>query len=235
MEFIVCNNGETNIIFLHGWGADYKSFYFLKDVLQNQKLHFASLDGFGGTKPPTDPTIKGYANRLHSYITKNNLKNVILVGHSFGGRIAIEYASTHSILKLVLVDSAGLKPRVSIKKLYKTCKYKLYKWLVKNKILNAKHLNNFGSADYRSANIQMKEVLKSCLKYNQKNQLKKIKSKTLIIWGDKDTDTPLYMANTLHRGIKNSKLVVLKNCRHFCFLDNQYLFFKHLKQFIDLQ
>ena len=135
MEFIVCNNGTKNIIFLHGWGQDHKSFYFLKDFLSNYKLHFATLDGFGKTQPPSDTTIVGYATRLHNYITSNHLKNIIIVGHSFGGRVAMQYASKHNILGLVLVDSAGLKPRFNIKKQYKICKYKLYKWLVKNKII----------------------------------------------------------------------------------------------------
>lgn len=233
MEFVVENSGKINIIFLHGWGADYLSFYFLKNKFLNYKLHFANLDGFGKTNAPQDPTINGYAQRLHKYINSNNLSNIILVGHSFGGRVAIEYSSKYQILGLVLVDSAGIKPKFSLKKQFKIVQYKITKVLAKRGLLNHQSLKNFGSADYKNSSPQMQRVLKSCVNYNQKPLLKNINAKTLIIWGQKDLDTPIYMANTLHKHIKNSKLIVLKNCGHFSFLDNQYLFYLELKNFID--
>lgn len=235
MEFVVENSGRINIIFLHGWGADYSSFYFFKDLLNDYKLHFASLDGFGGVSAPTDPTIAGYASRLQNYIKNNNLKNIILVGHSFGGRVALEYASKNQLLGLVLVDSAGIRPRFSLKKHYKKIKYKIAKWLVRHNLASEQSLSKFGSSDYKQASEQMKLVLKSCVNYNQKPLLRHINVPTLIVWGQNDKDTPIYMANTLHNHIKNSKLVVLKNCGHFSFLDNQYLFYISLKNFIDKQ
>lgn len=235
MEFVVENSGRINIIFLHGWGADYSSFYFLKDLICDYKLHFASLDGFGEVSAPTDPTIAGYASRLHAYIKTNNLKNIILVGHSFGGRVALEYASKNQLLGLVLVDSAGIKPKFSLTKRLKITKYKITKWLVKHNLASQQSLNKFGSSDYKMATAQMQKVLKCCVNYNQKPLLKHIKVPTLIVWGKNDKDTPIYMANTLHKRIKNSKLVVLENCGHFSFLDNQYLFYVSLKNFTDKQ
>ncbi len=232
MEFIVNGSGNINIIFLHGWGADYKSFYFLKDLFKNCTLHFATLDGFGGVSAPQDISIKGYCQRLNDYIEYNKLKNIIIVAHSFGGRIAIEYASGHNVLGLMLVDSAGIKPRFNIKKHLKIVKYKIAKRKVIAGRMSPSKLENFGSIDYKNSNDQMKKVLNSCVKYNQKPLLTKINCPTLIVWGKKDKDTPIYMAKTLHNGIKNSKLVVMKDCGHFCFLDNQYQFFKLLDEFI---
>lgn len=235
MDFVVKNSGEINVIFLHGWGADFSSFYFLKDVISDCKLHFANLDGFGGSEEPDDPTISGYANRLYAYISNQQLKNVVLVGHSFGGRVAIEYASAHRVLGLVLVNSAGLKPRFSFKKYCRKIKFKIIKWLVNSKVISSSKLDSYGSIDYKQASPQMRRVLVSCVNHNQKPLLKQINTDCLIFWGKDDTDTPLYMAKTLHKHIKKSKMVVVSKCGHFSFLDNQYAFYCALRDFLDKQ
>lgn len=232
MEFVVEGSGSINLIFLHGWGADFKSFYYLKDILKNCTLHFATLDGFGSTCEPYDVTICGYSQRLHNYILSNNLKNIVLVGHSFGGRVAIEYAYKYNLVGLVLVDSAGIMPKFSIKKWIKICNYKRLKRKVGKHILPSSVLDKYGSQDYKNASHQMKKVLNCCVRYNQKPLLKSINCPTLIVWGEKDNETPIYMAKTLHKGIKNSKLVVMQSCGHFSFLDNPYYFYKLLNQFL---
>ena len=233
MNFVVENSGKTNVIFLHGWGADYSSFYFIKDYVLNSTLHFANLDGFGGEPSPQDPSILGYAQRLNKYITNNNLKNVVLVGHSFGGRVAIEYASKHSVLGLVLVDSAGIKPRYSLKRHFKVVKYKLLKQLAKINIIKKEKLLKFGSLDYKNADDKLKKVLVSCTNYNQRPIVKYIVAPTLIVWGQNDKDTPLYMAKILDKQIKKSKLIVIEKCGHFSFLERPHMFCNLLQDFIN--
>lgn len=232
MNFIVKNSGNLNIIFLHGWGCDHTSFLFLQQYLTKSTLHFANLDGFGGQEPPTEPSIKGYAQRLKEYIIQNNLKNVVLVGHSFGGRVAIEYASSNNCLGVVLVNSAGIKPRFSLKKQLKICKYKVTKYFVNKGLISKQRLNKFGSPDYKNSNKMLQAVLVSCVNYNQKPLLKQINQPTLIVWGNKDNQTPLYMAKQLNKHIKNSTLFVLDNCGHFSFLQKPYQFYQYLNQFI---
>ena len=231
MEFEKIGEGQINLIFLHGWGAGKSSFAWLGDYLDGCAMHFASLDGFDRTKPPQDPTVAGYANRLKDYIDKNRLKNVILVGHSFGGRIAIEYCSNNSIKGLVLVDSAGIKPKFSFKKLLSVLKYKWTKELVKLGIFDRSKLNQFGSSDYRAAGDEMRKVLLCAIHYNQKHLLKKIDAKTLVVWGKNDKETPMYMARQMQKHIKNSDLVILDG-GHFSFLDEPYKFCKVLEYFV---
>ena len=79
----------------------------------------------------------------------------------------------------------------------------------------------------------MKLVLKECLTYDQTNLLKNINCPTMIVWGEKDKDTPMYMAKTMEKNIKQSKLVVLKNCGHFSFLEKPYEFYKYIDLFIE--
>lgn len=231
MKFETRNCGPINIIFLHGWGAGKDSFLWLSDYLTNYKLHFASLDGFDGTDAPNDPTISGYADRLDKYIKANKLDNVVLVGHSFGGRIAIEYCSKHDILGLILVDSAGIKPKYSFKKHFSVLKYKLLKKLVKFKLAKKERLKKYGSTDYKNCNQDMKQVFLNSISYDQTKLLNKIKTQTLLIWGKNDKETPLYMAKKLNKNIKNSELVVIDG-EHFCFLQNPYGFYKIVEAFV---
>ena len=231
MKFFVVGHGRINIIFLHGWGAGKNSFLWMKDYFKNASLHFASLDGFDKTKPPKDTTIEGYYRRLEQYITAQKLKNIVLVGHSFGGRIAIEYCSKNNISGLILVDSAGIKPKFSFKKSWAVLKYKLTKALVKHGLANQSVLNKFGSHDYKSASPEMRKVFLSAVNYNQIKLLSMISAPTLIVWGKNDKETPMYMAKKLHKRIENSELVVL-NGGHFIFLDGPYKFYKTIEYFI---
>ena len=228
MRFLRTGNGKINLIFLHGWGAGNSSFVWLSNHLNKYNLHFASLDGFDNEPPPTDCTIGGYANRVGEYIKQNNLTNVVLVGHSFGGRVAIEYASCHKILGLVLVDSAGVKPKFSLKKWLKIKKYKFLKKFFKNKFVQKK----YGSKDYQSCSENMKKVLVYAVNYDQTKLLEKIDCQTLVYWGKQDKDTPLYMAKTIHKKIKNSSLF-LADGGHFSFLNNPMQFKDCLEYFVD--
>ena len=231
MEFDVVGDGKINVIFLHGWGAGKNSFLWLKDYLTNAKLHFASLDGFDGTPPPKDVTIADYAKRLRQYIDGNHLQSVFLVGHSFGGRIAIEYCAYYHVDGLILVDSAGIKPKFSFKKSWAVLKYKMTKRLIKIGLIKKQALGKFGSSDYKNASDEMKKVFLSAVNYDQTKLLSKIRVSTLIVWGNEDKETPMYMAKKLNKKIKNSELVVLDG-GHFSFLNEPYRFYKVIDYFI---
>lgn len=231
MKFYSVGSGQINVIFLHGWGAGKDSFVWMKDYLEDMRLHFASLDGFDGTPPPKDATIAGYTAQLKQYIYDKKLKNIVLVGHSFGGRIAIEYCSKNDILRLILVDSAGIKPKFSFKKAVAVLKYKMTKKLVKMKLAKSSMLTKFGSSDYKSASAEMKKVFLSAISYDQTKLLAKINTPTLIVWGKHDAETPMYMAKKLNKKIKNSELVTLDG-GHFSFLDEPYKFYRIVSYFI---
>ena len=231
MVFEKIGTGKINLIFLHGWGASKNNFTWINGMLDNCTMHFASLDGFDGTMAPKDPTIIGYARRLDEYIKNNNLDNIVLLGHSFGGRIAIEYASEHHVSGLVLVDSAGIKPKFNLSKCIKVFRYKFVK-LLKNMHIIKADLANYGSDDYKNCEKNMKNVLVSAVNYNQKRKLHKISAKTLIIWGKQDCDTPPYMAKMLKRKITNSTLVWL-NGGHFAFAEEPLKFVEILRQYTE--
>ena len=124
---------------------------------------------------------------------------------------------------LVLVDSAGLKPK---RKPTYYVKIAVHKALRK---LGFKGLK--GSKDYQSLSSMMKETFKKVVQYDQTHLLDDIKVPTAIFWGEKDKDTPLYMAKKLTKGIKDSSLFLLDG-GHYAYVDDLEKFVSILSAFI---
>ena len=121
-------NGSP-IILLHGWGVDSSCFDDLMDSLKEKYQVFAiDLPGFGKSVEPSDYyVLEDYVGLVEQFVNDKKLANPIILGHSFGGRIAIRYASRHRVSKLILVDSAGMKPKNYVKVKLKIMIYKLKK------------------------------------------------------------------------------------------------------------
>nr|MDE7216215.1 alpha/beta hydrolase [Clostridia bacterium] len=110
-----------------------------------------------------------------------------------------------------LVDSAGLKPRYSIKKNIRKLTYNLKKFFKMD-------TSNCGSADYRALSGDMRTTFKNVVNFYLDGYLKDVKCDALIIWGKRDKDTPPYMAKRLKKGIYNSGLIFLQG-GHYSYLD----------------
>lgn len=218
---------EVVNVYLHGWGCDHKTLVFCHKFLRNQSSLFIDFPPFGrSSKDISDWTVFTYANMVMSICTHLGIKKFNLIGHSFGGRIAIILAvlCKDETQKLVLVDSAGLKPRRSLKFHLRRAIYKIRKKL-------GKDTTKFESADYRVLSPNMKKIFSSVVSTYLDDFLPFIRAKTLIIFGEKDHETPLYMAKKLHKKIKGSNLLILENAGHFCFLDKRLEFLMALEKF----
>ncbi len=101
------------VVLLHGWGANLQSFRMVQDFLsRNFRTYAIDLPGFGESdEPPVAWGVPEYTDFLHKWLTSLNIENPILVGHSNGGRISIMYASSRPVRKIILIDSAGIKPK----------------------------------------------------------------------------------------------------------------------------
>lgn len=230
---LILGNSESCVLFLHGWGGSINSFFNVAETIsKNHKTILVDFYGFGKSKYPNVKLDSyNYAMQLFLFLQAKGIKKLSIVAHSFGGRVAIILASLFDIEieKLVLVDSAGLKPRRGLSYYYKVFKYKFCKFLVKRKIFNSKNLLKYGSDEYKKLDNFQKQAYVKIVNQNLKYLLNKIESKTLLVWGELDKSTPMYMAKSLNKNIKNSRLYIYKNSGHFCYLEN-YLNFVHLLQ-----
>ena len=225
------------IIFLHGWGCNKEIFSQIITNLTNKyEVYLIDLPSFGKSINTTiDFTIKELAHMLLSFIEYYNIDYPILVGHSYGGRILLEYASKYyNYSKLILIDSAGIK-RYSLKKQFKIYLYKLkkkYFKLTKQLMKYEKLVSSSGSIDYKNSSEVQKKMLTHAVNYDQKHLLKDITKETLLIWGEHDTKTPLKDAKLMHKQIKNSGLVIIPNCGHFPFIENHEYFMSAFNNYL---
>lgn len=218
---------EITDVYLHGWGCDYSSLYFCNELTKNNCL-FVDFPPFGqSSKGVDDWNVFTYANMVIALCKKLNLGKLNLIGHSFGGRIAIiiSVLCKEDVNRLVLVDSAGAKPRRGVKYYIKIWSYKIRKRL---------HMDtsNYGSCDYRALTPNMRKVFNSIVNTHLDEFLPYIKCNTLIIFGSQDKTTPLYMARRFHKKIAKSQLLILENAGHFSFIDRKLEFSKELKKFL---
>lgn len=248
INFIREGKGKK-VLLLHGWMANIKSFQPVFEKL-SKNFDTIALDfpGFGKSEmPPVTWDIYDYAKIIYQFVIENNFYPCTIIGHSFGGRVAIIIGSRYSNIvdKIILVDSAGLKPKRNLKYYLKIYSYKLIKNSVKliciilKKDFNSniqkvkEKLNIKGSSDYENSK-DLKDIFVKVVNQDLKEDAKKINKPTLIIWGDKDYDTPLYMAKKLNKLIKDSGIVILENAGHYSYLDQFSKFINVVNYFINL-
>ena len=228
-------SNEKNVLLLHGWGGSLNSFKQLEDSLIAQNFSVLTMDfpGFGGSDlPHEDWDLDDYVKVAYELINHEKISKISLVCHSFGGRVGIMLASQfpNLIEKLILVDSAGIKPRFSLKKSIKVTHYKFLKQLKKIGLIK-KDLSNYGSEDYRAMPNELKAVFNKIVCKDLSKQSKQIICSTLIIWGRDDEDTPYYMAKKLNRNIKDSAIITFKG-GHFAYLSEANKFVIIVSQFL---
>lgn len=235
------------IVLLHGWGSNIKLFANLIDLL-SKKYTVVAMDmpGFGESQePPSAWCVDDYVNFVIDFLKDYNTKQVMLLGHSFGGRVIIKLNSRKDlpfeVTKVILVDSAGILPPKSNKKSFRTYYYKAGKAFLSNKLVQKiapDALENFrkkmGSADYAAASPLMRQVLVKVVNEDLEPLLPNIKCPTLLVWGVNDTATPLSDGEKMEKLIPDAGLVKLENAGHYSFLEQQFTFNRVMCSFMKI-
>lgn len=219
--------GKQCLVLLHGWGASSEYFKDLQRIRKNFSILEIDFPPFGKSKEPKNWNLFSYANMVISLCESLKITKANFLGHSFGGRITIliNVIKPDLVEKNILVDSAGMKPRRKISYYFKVMKYKLLK-------KNGKNTQQLGSRDYLSLSTKMRKTFVSIVSTNLEDYAKMITKETLIIFGEDDKETPIYMAKRLKKLIKNSRLEIIGEAGHFCFLDKPYEFSNLVLEFL---
>lgn len=227
-SYFLLGAGEKTIVFLHGWGSSASAFFFaMKQLCAKYRVLALDFLGFGESDyPPENYGVKDYANDVANLMQTLAITNATVVGHSFGGRVALELAAFYSQIakRIVLIDSAGLKPRRKPDYYLKVFAHKVLKRLGKSGLK--------GSSDYSALPNCMKKVFVNVVNYDQTDRLCKIKQPCAVFWGEKDEETPLYMYKKFLRGIKGAQGFLLDG-GHFAFVTDRAKFMLILAAYLD--
>lgn len=227
--YIYAGKGDT-VILMHGWGGSAESFKPVFDYLSGSyKVYAFDFPGFGRSSlPPETWGKEEYGKFFMKFLKAIGIERTNIIAHSFGGRIAIWVAANYpeKINKLILVNSAGIKPGRTLKYHIKVAIAKTGKKLFTLSIFGKyreRLLNNLyrlvGSKDYQQQTGIMRSTLVKVVNEDLRGLLPKIIAPTLLIWGENDKDVPLSSAKIMESEIKDAGLVVLKDAGHFSYLD----------------
>ncbi len=207
------------IVFLHGWGQNIDMIKPLANYLQDQyKIIIIDLPGHGQSEEPSFPwTIFDYQEVIKETLDYLKINKPTLVGHSFGGKISLLYASNYEVNNLIVLGSPFKASEKKVSLFIKILK----------KVKHLPIINKFeesikkriGSSDYREASPIMRQILVDTINLDIRQQVKLIKCPTLIIWGDLDKEVPVNHARELEKLIPNAGLVILKGGTHYAYLE----------------
>lgn len=212
------------VILLHGWGQNTQMMEFIARFLQKHFVVYnLDLPGFGQSDEPDKPWgVMEYTDFLYHFCQKNKIDNPILIGHSFGCRIAIRFAYKYKASKLILTGAAGIRDKRTIVWYIKTYSYKLAKQLFPT--VAKMYSEKVGSEDYKNTTGIMRQTFVKCVNDDIKPILKDIKNETLLVFGSDDEATPLSKGKEMEKLMRNATLIVFEDDNHFAYINQAIRF-----------
>ena len=209
--------GRT-IVLLHGWGQNIQMMQMLGEPFKKDfRIVVIDFPGFGSSEEPKEVmNVSDYTKLVEDLLKKLKIKKPILVGHSFGGRVSVKFASRCEVEKVILLSPAL---RGHDKKGLKTKILKFLKKVPVIKNLEGWAKNHIGSRDYKAASPIMKQVLVETVNEDLSEDAKKIKAPTILIYGDYDSEVPTEDTLEYERLIKDCGLILYEGCTHFAYLE----------------
>lgn len=213
------NKNGKSIVLLHGWGQNIEMMKFLGDnFADNHRITILDFPGFGESDEPLSPwTIKDYSLLIEKLVKELDIKKPVVMGHSFGGRVAIYYSSNNPIEKLVLFGSPCIRKDKEL-----PLSVKILKGIKKLPGMDklGEYMKQYiGSRDYKAASPIMRQTLVNVVNEDLTPYAMQIEEPTLLIWGQDDTEAPVSDAKELEQIMNDAALIVLPGT-HYAYLEN---------------
>ena len=209
----------SDVLLLHGWGQNIQMMRPLGDNLcSNHRITIIDFPGFGeSSEPPVAWSVRNYAVLVEKLVEKLNIKKPTVIGHSFGGRVAIYFSADNPIDKLVLFGSPCMKEKEEL----------TLSVIILKKIKKLPGMDKFGdfmkqyigSPDYRAASPIMRQTLVNVVNEDLASFARRIEEPTLLIWGEHDEAVPVEEARELEKIMIDAALIVLPGT-HYAYLEN---------------
>lgn len=223
-------SGQQAVILLHGWGQNISMMAPIGEHLASDFVVY-NLDfpSFGNSDQLNEVWGVGeFSEMLAEFVAYFNIDKPIIIAHSFGVRVAIVYANHYPVHKLVFTGGAGILPKRNISYYFKVYTYKLTKTFLNVfglKKLRKQLESKAGSEDYRALSGVMRASFSKIVNLDLRPYLKNIKAETLLVWGEHDDATPLWMGKVMEEEIPNAGLAIFEN-------DGHYAYFNQMERFL---
>lgn len=193
--------GPVRVVFLHGWARRGQDFAACAGELAGRGVASVALDlpGFGSSPLPTVAGgARHYAELLVPALRQMNDEPLVLVGHSFGGRIAPVIAATNPELVAALVLTGAplmrTSPTAKPPRRYRAIRLLHAKGLVTEEKMESAR-QRYGSADYRLASGLLRDVLVATVNENYEGELVLVRAPVAMVWGELDREVPASVAS----------------------------------------
>lgn len=258
--------GEGNpVLLIHGFGASSYSWrHIIAPLARKYRVITIDLKGFGESPKPRDDLYSVYeqARLVRNFILENNLQNIHIIGHSYGGGVAlvtsVYLAASHPNLQnsLILIDSIAYPqelpdfvevlatPVLGPLMIYTIPNTIQVKSLLKKVYFNDAlipqsaidhYAGNLGKSNAKYATLTTaRQMLPTDLQQFSGNYAN-LTIPTLIVWSKEDEIVPLAIGERLHADLPNSQLVVLDDVGHAVQEEKPSLLLPYLQQFLDTE
>lgn len=234
VNYTLQGQGKRRVALLHGWGCEIKLMQPIAEALApDMQVLTIDFPGHGQSgRPPQPWGVPEYAACLREVLTQLDFIPCAVIAHSFGARVAIQLASDmpEAFTRLILTGAAGIrKPPTEegkrraeqFQRLKGLCegakKMRIFGGLPEK--MEAALRKKYGSADYNALDEEMRKTFVKVISLDLTDRLAHIQQPTLLLWGDQDTETPLWMGRRMEKEIPDAGLVVLEGGTHFAYLE----------------
>ncbi|MFH0943062.1 MAG: alpha/beta hydrolase [Candidatus Beckwithbacteria bacterium] len=233
------------IVILHGWNSQLSRWQAVVKQLEKLKIkvYLPALPGFNHQLLTKPYNTCDYVVWVKQYLEKKSIKRCILIGHSLGGQIACQLAAVNPqlVAKLILINSAGIRPGITLKRLIFIPIAKIGKWFFSLKPIRPlqqpfRQLLYLAAreSDYLKSSPLMRQTLIQVINEDQQSSFTQISCPALLIWGGQDRMTPLKYGRKIHSLISGSKLIIFPSASHGLPFTHSEALVKEIIRFINL-
>lgn len=247
INYSICGNGSKKLVLLHGWGCDGSLMKPVADGLQDQfTILIPDFPGHGMSGRPPEPWgVPQFAACLRTLLKETGFVPCHVIAHSFGCRVAAWLAAEEPALfeKIIFTGAAGIRPQQSEEARKRSARYQKIKSIYQKaeiipflkpcvKKMEDRLRIKYGSRDYIALDEEMRKTFIKVINQDLTDLYSRFQASTLLIWGDADTETPIWMAEEMEKRIPDAGLVKLPGGSHFAYLEQIRYFNTVAKQFL---
>ena len=240
-------NGKSKVLLLHGWGCSKQTMQPVADALKaDHNTLVIDFPGHGESGRPPEPWgVPEYAACLYELLKHLSFMPCSVIAHSFGCRVAAWLEAEHPEVfdRIVFTGAAGIRPKQSEDAKKRSARYQKLKGYCRTaekiiflrkaaESLEERLRKKYGSQDYNALDAEMRKTFIRVISQDLTDLYCRFQASTLLIWGDADTETPLWMAREMDRLIPDSGLVILEGGSHFAYLEQIGRFNTIVREFL---